>query len=86
MLVFGAPDPNPQAARRVHPHPLPPPIEPTSAPQGFDRQTIAKGAEELLRDARAAGVPLSEREANQMAEQMLSMAMNGLDDDISIPS
>lgn len=71
-LVFGSPEAQP--AKSVYPHALPAPVEPVNAPKGFDPGSIKRGAQQIMAESAAAGAPLGEREATEMAESLLTAA------------
>jgi hypothetical protein len=83
LLVLGVPEA--PAARRVQMGPLPPPLEPSQAPLGYDEGTVQKGMRIMREEFRAAGEPLPpEKELRHMAEGMLRAAVFGPEDDVSI--
>ena len=83
LLVLGVPEAAP--AKRVQMGKLPAPMEPESAPLGYDEKTIQRGMGIMREEFKAAGEPLPpEKELRRMAEGMLRMAVFGPEDDVAI--
>ncbi|HKC40360.1 MAG TPA: hypothetical protein VKC15_12525 [Gemmatimonadales bacterium] len=83
LLVLGVPEA--PAAKRVRMGKLPAPLEPGSAPAGYDPRAIDRGMNIMREEFKMAGEPLPpEKELRRMAESMLSAAVFGPEDDIAI--